>query len=146
MQIHFLPLLSLDSTYWISLQTPCGLLCCRHIITTPTVAVEFCVQPIKRYRSPSFVPRFRFKQWLLKRSFLICPLLFSPLSAFPVAIKKRSRVAGVIITQHVEHLPAGKTTPDFTRKPMATTVQEGKCHAPSGSPPWTQTVQTAVLF
>ncbi|XP_075881054.1 immunoglobulin-like and fibronectin type III domain-containing protein 1 isoform X2 [Nelusetta ayraudi] len=43
-----------------------------------------------------------------------------------VAIKKRSRVAGVIITQHVEHLPPGKSTPDFTRKPMATTVQEGK--------------------
>lgn len=43
-----------------------------------------------------------------------------------VAIKKRSRVPGVIITQYVEILPAGKTTPDFTRKPMATTVLEGK--------------------
>uniref|UniRef100_A0A8P4GG26 Immunoglobulin like and fibronectin type III domain containing 1, tandem duplicate 2 n=1 Tax=Dicentrarchus labrax TaxID=13489 RepID=A0A8P4GG26_DICLA len=43
-----------------------------------------------------------------------------------VAIKKRSRVPGVMITQYVEQLPAGKSTPDFTRKPMATTVQEGK--------------------
>ncbi|XP_042349992.1 immunoglobulin-like and fibronectin type III domain-containing protein 1, partial [Plectropomus leopardus] len=43
-----------------------------------------------------------------------------------VAIKKRSRVPGVIITQYVEQLPLGKSIPDFTRKPMATTVQEGK--------------------
>uniref|UniRef100_A0A3B4T5M1 Immunoglobulin-like and fibronectin type III domain-containing protein 1 n=1 Tax=Seriola dumerili TaxID=41447 RepID=A0A3B4T5M1_SERDU len=43
-----------------------------------------------------------------------------------VAIKKRSRVPGVMITQYVEQLPAGKSTPDFTRKPMPTTVQEGK--------------------
>uniref|UniRef100_A0A3Q3AX55 Immunoglobulin-like and fibronectin type III domain-containing protein 1 n=1 Tax=Kryptolebias marmoratus TaxID=37003 RepID=A0A3Q3AX55_KRYMA len=39
---------------------------------------------------------------------------------------KRSRVPGVMITQFVEILPAGKSTPDFTRKPMASTVQEGK--------------------
>uniref|UniRef100_UPI0037E99726 immunoglobulin-like and fibronectin type III domain-containing protein 1 n=1 Tax=Semicossyphus pulcher TaxID=241346 RepID=UPI0037E99726 len=45
---------------------------------------------------------------------------------FTVAIKKRSRVPGVIITQYVEQLPLGKSTPDFTRKPMAMTVQEGK--------------------
>uniref|UniRef100_A0A8C4DXS5 Immunoglobulin like and fibronectin type III domain containing 1, tandem duplicate 2 n=1 Tax=Dicentrarchus labrax TaxID=13489 RepID=A0A8C4DXS5_DICLA len=38
----------------------------------------------------------------------------------------QSRVPGVMITQYVEQLPAGKSTPDFTRKPMATTVQEGK--------------------
>uniref|UniRef100_A0A3Q3GFV2 Immunoglobulin-like and fibronectin type III domain-containing protein 1 n=1 Tax=Labrus bergylta TaxID=56723 RepID=A0A3Q3GFV2_9LABR len=43
-----------------------------------------------------------------------------------VAIKKRSRVPGVMITQYVEQLPLGKSTPDFTRKPMTTTVQEGK--------------------
>ncbi|XP_054906429.1 immunoglobulin-like and fibronectin type III domain-containing protein 1 [Poeciliopsis prolifica] len=43
-----------------------------------------------------------------------------------VAIKKRSRVPGVMITQFVERLPAGKSTPDFTRKPMTTTAQEGK--------------------
>uniref|UniRef100_A0A665TL57 Immunoglobulin like and fibronectin type III domain containing 1, tandem duplicate 2 n=1 Tax=Echeneis naucrates TaxID=173247 RepID=A0A665TL57_ECHNA len=43
-----------------------------------------------------------------------------------VAIKKRSRVPGVTITQHVEQLPLGKSTPDFTRKPMTTTVHEGK--------------------
>uniref|UniRef100_A0A3B3U0A8 Immunoglobulin-like and fibronectin type III domain-containing protein 1 n=1 Tax=Poecilia latipinna TaxID=48699 RepID=A0A3B3U0A8_9TELE len=43
-----------------------------------------------------------------------------------MAIKKRSRVPGVTITQFVERLPAGKSTPDFARKPMTTTVQEGK--------------------
>uniref|UniRef100_A0A3B5RBP5 Immunoglobulin-like and fibronectin type III domain-containing protein 1 n=1 Tax=Xiphophorus maculatus TaxID=8083 RepID=A0A3B5RBP5_XIPMA len=43
-----------------------------------------------------------------------------------LAIKKRSRVPGVMITQFVERLPAGKSTPDFSRKPMTTNVQEGK--------------------
>uniref|UniRef100_A0A3Q0RSJ7 Immunoglobulin like and fibronectin type III domain containing 1, tandem duplicate 2 n=1 Tax=Amphilophus citrinellus TaxID=61819 RepID=A0A3Q0RSJ7_AMPCI len=43
-----------------------------------------------------------------------------------LAIKKRSRVPGVMITQTVEQLPPGKSTPDFTRKPMPATVQEGK--------------------
>ncbi|XP_029006622.1 immunoglobulin-like and fibronectin type III domain-containing protein 1 [Betta splendens] len=43
-----------------------------------------------------------------------------------VAIKKSSRVPGVIITQNVERLPLGKSTPDITRKPVAITVQEGK--------------------
>ncbi|MED6236056.1 hypothetical protein ATANTOWER_003834 [Ataeniobius toweri] len=43
-----------------------------------------------------------------------------------VVVKKRSRVPGVMITQFVERLPAGKSTPDFARKPMTTTVQEGK--------------------
>lgn len=43
-----------------------------------------------------------------------------------VAIKKRSRVPGVMITQYIEELPPGKTTPDFARKPIAVTVQEGK--------------------
>uniref|UniRef100_A0A3B1K8U6 Immunoglobulin like and fibronectin type III domain containing 1, tandem duplicate 4 n=1 Tax=Astyanax mexicanus TaxID=7994 RepID=A0A3B1K8U6_ASTMX len=39
-------------------------------------------------------------------------------------IKKRSKVPGVMITQYVQELPHGKTTPDFTRKPIAATVQE----------------------
>ncbi|XP_075952827.1 immunoglobulin-like and fibronectin type III domain-containing protein 1 [Anarhichas minor] len=43
-----------------------------------------------------------------------------------VAIKERSRVPGVMITQYVEILPAGKSTPDFARKPMPMTTQEGK--------------------
>ncbi|XP_028854892.1 immunoglobulin-like and fibronectin type III domain-containing protein 1 [Denticeps clupeoides] len=43
-----------------------------------------------------------------------------------VAIKKRSRVPGVMITQHVEEVPKGKSTPDITRKPFALTIQEGK--------------------
>ncbi|XP_051997352.1 immunoglobulin-like and fibronectin type III domain-containing protein 1 [Xyrauchen texanus] len=41
-------------------------------------------------------------------------------------IKRRSKVPGVMITQYVEELPEGKTTPDFTRKPIALTIQEGK--------------------
>lgn len=58
---------------------------------------------------------------LTKAYCLIYMLLF-----LTVAIKKRSRVPGVIITQYVEQLPLGKSTPDFTRKPVAITVQEGK--------------------
>lgn len=30
-----------------------------------------------------------------------------------------------MITQYVEELPEGKSTPDFTRKPIALTIQEG---------------------
>ncbi|XP_038134428.1 immunoglobulin-like and fibronectin type III domain-containing protein 1 [Cyprinodon tularosa] len=41
-------------------------------------------------------------------------------------IKKKSKVPGVMITQFIEELPEGKTTPDFTRKPIALTIQEGK--------------------
>ncbi|KAM6977602.1 immunoglobulin-like and fibronectin type III domain-containing protein 1, partial [Aplochiton taeniatus] len=43
-----------------------------------------------------------------------------------VCIKKRSKVPGVMITQYVEELPEGKSTPDFLRKPIALTIQEGK--------------------
>uniref|UniRef100_A0A8C6SZ78 Immunoglobulin-like and fibronectin type III domain-containing protein 1 n=1 Tax=Neogobius melanostomus TaxID=47308 RepID=A0A8C6SZ78_9GOBI len=43
-----------------------------------------------------------------------------------VGFKKKSRVPGVMITQFVETLPEGKTHPDFTRKPIALTIQEGK--------------------
>ncbi|KAM8867025.1 immunoglobulin-like and fibronectin type III domain-containing protein 1 [Synchiropus picturatus] len=43
-----------------------------------------------------------------------------------VGIKKKSRVPGVMITQFIETLPEGKTHPDFTRKPIALTIQEGK--------------------
>lgn len=35
---------------------------------------------------------------------------------------------GVMITQFMEELPEGMTTPDFTRKPIALTIQEGKSH------------------
>ncbi|TDH13682.1 hypothetical protein EPR50_G00036080 [Perca flavescens] len=41
-------------------------------------------------------------------------------------IKKKSRVPGVMITQYVEELPEGMATPDFTRKPISLTIQEGK--------------------
>lgn len=44
---------------------------------------------------------------------------------FTVRIKKKSRVPGVMITQFVEELPEGMSTPDFTRKPIAITIQEG---------------------
>lgn len=30
-----------------------------------------------------------------------------------------------MITQYFEELPEGMTTPDFTRKPIALTIQEG---------------------
>ncbi|XP_061074690.1 immunoglobulin-like and fibronectin type III domain-containing protein 1 [Conger conger] len=43
-----------------------------------------------------------------------------------VAIKKKSKVPGVMITQYVEELPEGKSSPDFIRKPIALTIQEGK--------------------
>lgn len=43
-----------------------------------------------------------------------------------LGIKKKSKVPGVMITQFKEELPEGKTTPDFTRKPIAVTIQEGK--------------------
>uniref|UniRef100_A0A8C2L5L2 Immunoglobulin like and fibronectin type III domain containing 1, tandem duplicate 1 n=1 Tax=Cyprinus carpio TaxID=7962 RepID=A0A8C2L5L2_CYPCA len=38
----------------------------------------------------------------------------------------QSKVPGVMITQYTEKLPEGMTTPDFTRKPIALTIQEGK--------------------
>ncbi|XP_076132939.1 immunoglobulin-like and fibronectin type III domain-containing protein 1 [Alosa pseudoharengus] len=43
-----------------------------------------------------------------------------------VGIKKRSKVPGVMVTQWVEEIPEGMTTPDFIRKPIALTIQEGK--------------------
>lgn len=43
-----------------------------------------------------------------------------------VRIKKRSRVPGVMIAQYVEEIPEGTSTPDFTRKPIGITIQEGK--------------------
>ncbi|KAM6980873.1 immunoglobulin-like and fibronectin type III domain-containing protein 1 [Aplochiton taeniatus] len=49
-----------------------------------------------------------------------------PTAPGQVAIKKRSRVPGVMITQYVEELPNDMSTPDFTRKPIALTIQEGK--------------------
>ncbi|XP_060899403.1 immunoglobulin-like and fibronectin type III domain-containing protein 1 [Labrus mixtus] len=49
-----------------------------------------------------------------------------PTAPGQVKIKKRSKVPGVMITQYVEELPEGMTTPDFTRKPIAITIQEGK--------------------
>ncbi|XP_051563268.1 immunoglobulin-like and fibronectin type III domain-containing protein 1 [Myxocyprinus asiaticus] len=49
-----------------------------------------------------------------------------PTAPGQVAIRKRSRVPGVMITQFVEEIPAGKSHPDFTRKPIALTIQEGK--------------------
>ncbi|KPP67541.1 immunoglobulin-like and fibronectin type III domain-containing protein 1-like, partial [Scleropages formosus] len=43
-----------------------------------------------------------------------------------VSIRKKSKVPGVIVTQFVEELPEGKSTPDFIRKPITLTIQEGK--------------------
>ncbi|XP_027002041.2 immunoglobulin-like and fibronectin type III domain-containing protein 1.1 isoform X3 [Tachysurus fulvidraco] len=41
-------------------------------------------------------------------------------------IKRRSKVPGVMITQYVDEIPEGKSTPDYKRKPIALTIQEGK--------------------
>ncbi|XP_042364744.1 immunoglobulin-like and fibronectin type III domain-containing protein 1 [Plectropomus leopardus] len=49
-----------------------------------------------------------------------------PTAAGQAGIKKKSKVPGVMITQFKEELPEGKSTPDFTRKPIALTIQEGK--------------------
>ncbi|XP_058635174.1 immunoglobulin-like and fibronectin type III domain-containing protein 1 [Onychostoma macrolepis] len=43
-----------------------------------------------------------------------------------VGIKKKSKVPGVMITQFIEEIPAEKSHPDFIRKPIALTIQEGK--------------------
>lgn len=42
-----------------------------------------------------------------------------------VGIKKKSKVPGVMITQFIEEIPEGKSHPDFIRKPIALTIQEG---------------------
>ncbi|XP_029287890.1 immunoglobulin-like and fibronectin type III domain-containing protein 1 [Cottoperca gobio] len=47
-------------------------------------------------------------------------------AAGQAGIKKKSKVPGVMITQFLEELPEEMTTPDFTRKPIALTIQEGK--------------------
>ncbi|XP_037534630.1 immunoglobulin-like and fibronectin type III domain-containing protein 1 [Nematolebias whitei] len=49
-----------------------------------------------------------------------------PTATGQAGIRKKSKVPGVMITQFKEELPEGKTTPDFTRKPIALTIQEGK--------------------
>ncbi|KAM3877763.1 immunoglobulin-like and fibronectin type III domain-containing protein 1 [Diretmus argenteus] len=49
-----------------------------------------------------------------------------PTAPGQVKIKKKSKVPGVMITQYVEELPEGTSTPDFTRKPIGLTIQEGK--------------------
>lgn len=46
-------------------------------------------------------------------------------SVSSVGIKKKSKVPGVMITQFIEEIPEGKSHPDFTRKPIALTIQEG---------------------
>uniref|UniRef100_A0A4W6CIG6 Immunoglobulin like and fibronectin type III domain containing 1, tandem duplicate 4 n=1 Tax=Lates calcarifer TaxID=8187 RepID=A0A4W6CIG6_LATCA len=43
-----------------------------------------------------------------------------------LGIRKKSKVPGVMITQFIETLPEGTSHPDFTRKPIALTIQEGK--------------------
>ncbi|XP_045065321.1 immunoglobulin-like and fibronectin type III domain-containing protein 1 [Coregonus clupeaformis] len=51
---------------------------------------------------------------------------FEDYSMPKAGIKKRSKVPGVMITQFIEELPEGKSTPDFLSKPIALTIQEGK--------------------
>ncbi|XP_076003213.1 immunoglobulin-like and fibronectin type III domain-containing protein 1.1 [Genypterus blacodes] len=49
-----------------------------------------------------------------------------PTASGQAGIRMKSKVPGVMITQYREELPEGMTTPDFTRKPIALTIQEGK--------------------
>lgn len=44
-------------------------------------------------------------------------------------LRKRSRLAGVIITQFVTSIPEGNSTPDFQCKPAPATVEEGGRHS-----------------
>ncbi|XP_058860539.1 immunoglobulin-like and fibronectin type III domain-containing protein 1 [Acipenser ruthenus] len=52
--------------------------------------------------------------------------------------KRKSKTAGVMITQFTEDIPKGCSTPDFERKPIPLTIQEGKTATfkavPSGEP------------
>ncbi|XP_039604642.1 immunoglobulin-like and fibronectin type III domain-containing protein 1 isoform X3 [Polypterus senegalus] len=41
-------------------------------------------------------------------------------------VKKKSKMPGVKITQYTEDIPPGCSTPDFDRKPIPLTIQEGK--------------------
>ncbi|XP_059923606.1 immunoglobulin-like and fibronectin type III domain-containing protein 1 isoform X2 [Gadus macrocephalus] len=41
-------------------------------------------------------------------------------------IKKKSRIPGVMITQFVVEIPEGMSCPDFQRKPISLTIQQGK--------------------
>ncbi|XP_053705644.1 immunoglobulin-like and fibronectin type III domain-containing protein 1 [Synchiropus splendidus] len=42
------------------------------------------------------------------------------------AIRRRSKIPGVLITQYLVNIPEGKSTPDFQSAPEPMTVQEGK--------------------
>ncbi|XP_017695425.1 PREDICTED: immunoglobulin-like and fibronectin type III domain-containing protein 1 [Lepidothrix coronata] len=44
----------------------------------------------------------------------------------PVKTFKKSAIPGVLITQFVNDVPEGCSTPDFERKPLTLTLQEGK--------------------
>ena len=46
--------------------------------------------------------------------------------AFLVKSFKKSSVPGVVITQFVDDIPQGCSTPDFERKPVTLTLQEGE--------------------
>jgi len=45
---------------------------------------------------------------------------------FLVKIFKKSAVPGVVINQFVDDIPKGCSTPDFERKPVTLTLQEGE--------------------
>uniref|UniRef100_A0A8C0ZIQ5 Immunoglobulin like and fibronectin type III domain containing 1 n=1 Tax=Cyanistes caeruleus TaxID=156563 RepID=A0A8C0ZIQ5_CYACU len=46
--------------------------------------------------------------------------------AFLVKIFKKSSIPGVVVTQFVNDVPQGCSTPDFEKKPLTLTLQEGK--------------------
>lgn len=43
-----------------------------------------------------------------------------------VVIRKKSKTAGVVITQYDTNIPEGNSTPDIVRKPVSLAVQEGE--------------------
>lgn len=49
-----------------------------------------------------------------------------PFLAFLVKIFKKSAIPGVVITQFVNDVPQGCSTPDFEKKPLTLTLQEGE--------------------
>ncbi|XP_068561293.1 immunoglobulin-like and fibronectin type III domain-containing protein 1 [Cebidichthys violaceus] len=63
------------------------------------------------YSTPSVPPRDNRhkKQWVI-----------------PAVIRRRSKTAGVIITQYVVNIPEGKSTPDFESKPIPVSIKEGQ--------------------
>lgn len=93
----------------------------RHYLTFKECLRKKCIKPYYYYYCTVHI---------FLRNFTYSVLIFIWLF---IGIKRRSKVPGVMITQYVEELPEGKSTPDFTRKPIALTIQEGRKLAKSSA-------------